>query len=96
MGGDDRFKGLYGWGEIISAPYKMSGWDTHGVDVKYTCKFPKPVTKSVIEKDKTLARLLLFRAPQATNFLLTDDEVRKLTKLLTGLGYTAPKAEVAS
>jgi hypothetical protein len=26
MGGDEHFRGLYGWGQLASAPYLKAGW----------------------------------------------------------------------
>ncbi|MCR4342439.1 MAG: EVE domain-containing protein [Patescibacteria group bacterium] len=39
MAGDEHFRGLYGWGKIISTPYLKSGWESHGVDVSYEVRF---------------------------------------------------------
>jgi hypothetical protein len=90
MGGDESFRGLYGWGRIHSYPYTRAGWDTHGVDVIYEVRFEKVIFARLIRNDSTLARMLIFRAPQATNFLLSSEESTKLVRLLADLGEKTP------
>ena len=72
MGGDQNFRGLYGWGEITSEPYIKPEWESHGIDVKYEAKFKRPILAKSIREDPNLASLLIFRTPQATNFLISD------------------------
>lgn len=93
MGGDKRFRGLYGWGKLISEPYIKKNWKTYGVDVKYEEKFGKPITGSVIQTNKELSELLIFRAPQATNFYVDTYDLKKLLKLIKSLGEQIPKIE---
>lgn len=93
MGGNKRFRGLYGWGKLISEPYIKDNWKTYGIDVEYIEKFFKPITSSKIKDDIELSRLLIFRAPQATNFFVEPSELKKLVRLLKELGHTPPKIE---
>ena len=91
MGGDDRFRGIYGWGKIISEPYKKSSWDSYGVDVEYIHKFSSPITSSYLKNDPDLKNLLIIRAPQATNFIVDDFQYKKLIKVIKSLGEQEPK-----
>jgi hypothetical protein len=93
MAGDEHFRGLYGWGKIASTPYIKPGWDSHGIDVIYKCKFKKPILAHSIREDKELADMLIFRAPQATNFLLETSQAKRLNKLIKDRGETTPSLE---
>lgn len=95
MAGDAHFRGMYGWGRLTSPPYIEDGWKAHGVDVLYECKFSQRITPKEISADDELARMLLFRAPQATNFLLTETEAPKLIKLVLSKNERAPVLEPA-
>lgn len=92
MAGDKHFRGLYGWGRIVSVPYLRSGWDSHGVDVQYQVKFHKPILATSFADDAVLAEMLIFRAPQATNFLLPPEQVERLIALVERRGEVAPSA----
>ena len=95
MGGDQHFRGLYGWGRLESPPYLKPGWDSHGVDVKYEAKFERPVSSKTLRDDTELSEMLIFRAPQATNFLLSPSQSERLVRLIKNLGENAPSlAEV--
>ena len=91
MGGEERFRGIYGWGKITSEPYKKTNWDSYGVDVEYLYKFSKPITSSYLKNDKDLRNLLIIRAPQATNFLVDAFQQKKLIKVIKELGEQEPK-----
>ena len=91
MAGDRRFRGLHGWGKLISKPYLKNNWDTYGIDVEYLVKFKKPITSSLVQKNEELSNLLIFRAPQATNFILNDSELKKLIKLIESLKEEYPE-----
>ncbi|MGY6214705.1 EVE domain-containing protein [Methylolobus aquaticus] len=95
MAGDEHFRGLYGWGHIASAPYLKAGWDSHGVDVTYEVKFGKPILARSVREDAVLADMLIFRAPQATNFLLSPQHARCLVKLVKERRETAPTLDGA-
>jgi len=91
MGGDERFKGLYGYGKIVKEPYLEANSSTYGVDVEYQVKFKKPITSSFIRNDSDLKNLLIMRAPQATNFLVDDVQSKKLLKIIREHGEDIPK-----
>jgi hypothetical protein len=90
MAGDEPFRGLYGWGRIASAPYIKTSWDSHGVDVSYEVNFAKPILATFLRTDPVLGDMLIFRAPQATNFLLSPEQATRLVKIVKDRGETAP------
>jgi len=90
MGGDERARGLYGWGRLESKAYAKPSWDSHGVDVQYEAKFATPILEDVVRKVPELDDMLLFRARQATNFLLSEKQARRLAKLIERHGASAP------
>jgi hypothetical protein len=91
MAGDEHFRGLYGWGRITSEPYLKAGWGSHGVDVTYEVKFVKPVMATSLRSDAQLAEMLIFRAPQATNFLLSNDQAKRLIRFVKKRGEQTPQ-----
>jgi EVE domain len=92
MAGDKHLRGMYGWGRIVSSPYLKPDSEAHEVNVKYEQKFTKPILASSIEQDPVLKQMLILRAPQATNFLLSPDEAKRLAKLLRERGEGSPWA----
>lgn len=92
MAGEEDIRGLYGWGHIVSTPYIKEEWDSHGVDISYEVKFEEPILASTLRDDPVLGQMLIFRAPQATNFLLTDAQVAQLEARIKSLGLPAPSA----
>jgi hypothetical protein len=82
MSGDEHFKGLYGWGEISSVPYRRPDWDSHGVDIQYRIRFSKPIKATSLERDPILAQMLVFRAPHASNFLLDEKTAKRLSRII--------------
>ena len=55
--------------------------DSYGVDVVYKEKFGNKLSRTILNSDEVLKNMLLFRAPQATNFLLTENEASALINL---------------
>lgn len=95
MAGDEHFRGLYGWGTLATTPYLKQGWQSHGVDVVYRVKFKKPILAMSIRHDSDLADMLIFRAPQASNFLLTPKQAKRLISLIRERGEEAPTLDGA-
>lgn len=91
MGGDLKIRGIYGWGTLSSKPYIKSAWDSHGVDVLCKHRFRRPILATDLEDDPVLDAMLIRRAPQGTNFLLSDDEVTRLIARISQEGETAPE-----
>jgi len=90
MGGSPNIRGLYGWGRLTSEVFIKPKWDSHGVDAVCVEKYANPILAETIEKDSLLADMLIFRAPQATNFLLSPAEATKLANLIKRQGKMAP------
>jgi hypothetical protein len=82
LAGEPEIRGIYGRGRLISRPYSKPDWDSHGVDVRYEQRVDPHVSADVIRADPDLADLLILRAPQATNFLLSATEAQALNRLI--------------
>jgi predicted RNA-binding protein with PUA-like domain len=82
LGGPSLIRGLYGWGKLTSSPYLKSEWETYGVDVRYEKRFETHVSVTMVKSVPDLANMLLLRAPQATNFLLSFQEARAISDLI--------------
>lgn len=91
MGGDERFRGLYGYGRIVSKPTLDKSGEGFGVDVKYLYKFEVPILSPILKADDVLRGLLIIRFPIGTNFLLDEYEAMRLVKLISELGEKEPK-----
>ncbi len=91
MAGDPQIRGLYGWGKLTSTAYFKPAWESHGVDVVCEYKFDRPLLASQIRSQPTLENMLILRAPQSTNFLLSDTELSALTALISEHGNPAPQ-----
>lgn len=91
MAGDENFRGLYGWGVITSRPYMRPEWKSHGVDVEYEVKFERPILARRIKSDSTLRDFLIFKAPQASNFLLEPHQAHRLIRLIRDQGERPPE-----
>ena len=93
MGGPPSIRGLYGWGRLTSEVFIKPKWDSHGVDVVCVQKYADPILAEELERDSLLADMLIFRAPQATNFLLSSDEATKLATFIRRRGLIAPPTD---
>jgi len=92
-----RQSGLYGWGVVTDQPYQeqlkisKSAWR---VNVTYQSRFKNPIGKDDItgssQADK-LAGLLIFRAPQGTNFKVTTKEAISLNQLIRERSESPPE-----
>jgi hypothetical protein len=82
LGGTEDIRGIYGRGKLISTPYKKPEWDAYGIDVEYEQRVDPHVSVQEIRKIEALQDLLILRAPQATNFLLTTSEGRAIMELV--------------
>jgi 5-methylcytosine-specific restriction protein B len=93
LGGDTQIRGLYGWGKLISECYVKPGWDSHGVDVRCQRRFGRPILATDLRSDPVLSGMLILRAPQGTNFLLTDEQTSRLAALVSSAGEPAPNLD---
>jgi hypothetical protein len=82
MGGDPEIRGIYGWGQVESKPYFDAKSEEFNVDVIYKKKIHTPVLAADIKQNPKLRDLLILRAPQGTNFLVSYDEAEALVDLL--------------
>jgi len=82
LAGSDSIRGIYGWGKLTSSPYMKSEWESYGVDVQYEKRLPSHIPVNTIQAIPELENLLILRAPQATNFLLSIEEARAIVDLI--------------
>jgi hypothetical protein len=81
LGGDKPIRGIYGWGKMTSEPYMRRNWQSYGVDIHYEDRFDPFLPESRIITEPALKDLLIFRARQATNFHISEDEARAIAHL---------------
>lgn len=82
LGGSRDVRGIYGWGRLESEPYIKPAWDAHGVDVVYETRLSQYIPIEEIESTEELSELLVLRAPQATNFHLSNAEGKAIIDLM--------------
>jgi hypothetical protein len=90
MAGDPEIRGIYGWGTLTSRAYNKPNWDSHGVDVLCQHCFSRPILATRLRTDKLLADMLVLRAPQGTNFLLSQEESARLASFISRAGEPVP------
>ena len=90
LAGAETVRGIYGWGQIKRPPYRRVGDVTYSVDVLVQQVFSSPLLVPVIRRERDLRELLILKAPQATNFLLSDSEARAVAELAGRQGELAP------
>lgn len=90
MSGDKYFKGVYGWGIIVTPPRHDANLDAHVVDVEYKIRFKNPIKATTLERDSILDSLLVFRAPTASNFLLDASATKRLCRIIEKEREVAP------
>lgn len=90
LAGQENIRGIYGWGRIDGTP-RHKGTDTV-VDVRVEEVFATPLLAVDIRQTRGLSDLLILRAPQATNFLLSDPEAKCLAAVIARGGKRAPPA----
>ncbi len=81
LGGIGEERGIYAVGTVASEAYQRPEWDSYGIDVIYKAKLQTPVTVLTLKAIPSLERLLILRAPQATNFLLSSEEADAIEAL---------------
>ncbi len=90
MGGGPEVRGIYGWGVLTSAAYLKKDWDSYGVDVVIRVRFSRPLLAQDLKDDGIFSQLLIFRQPQATNFLLSAEEADALARAVSMAGEFSP------
>lgn len=81
LGGLGEARGVYAVGHITSETYTRPEWDSDGIDIIYDAKVNPPLLVGEIRANAVLANLLILRAAQATNFLLSPEEASELASL---------------
>ncbi|MDR8394536.1 EVE domain-containing protein [Aliifodinibius sp. S!AR15-10] len=82
LAGQENIRGIYGWGNIDSEPYIKPNWNSHGVDVIFKKRLSHHISVNKIKSNPSLKDLVILRAPQATNFLLSKSEAKALTDMM--------------
>lgn len=90
LAGAENLRGIYGWGQIKRTPYRRVGDATYSVDVTVEQVFSAPLLAQVLRRERELKDLLILKAPQATNFLLSDSEAHAIADLIKRQGQTPP------
>ena len=90
MAGSADIRGIYGWGTIKGYPYSVGSHDSYDVDVQVEHVLAQPMLATTIRKIPELRDLLIFRAPQATNFLLSPDQAKHLIQEIGKRGEAVP------
>ncbi len=93
LGGEEKIRGLYGWGVLTSTAYRESGNKDDGVDFEYKVKFKQPILAKDLRTDPILKNLMIFRAPQASNFILEPPEAKSLLDFISKRGEVPPDLE---
>ena len=89
--GPEDVRGIYAWGRLASAPYMKPGWRTFGVDVRIAGRIEPHISVEAIRRQGALADLLILRAPQATNFLISMKEAHAIASLAPASVHLPPE-----
>lgn len=84
LGGLGEERGIYAFGHLDSEPYQKDSWDSAGIDVVYESRVTPPLVVNELKQNETLKNLLILRAAQATNFLLSSEEAAAILELSIG------------
>ena len=82
LAGEEEIRGVYAWGRLTSKPYWESDWDSYGVNVRYEHRIEPHISVQAIRENRILSEMLILRAPQATNFLLSREQARELVSMI--------------
>lgn len=82
LGGSDNIRGIYGWGTLLSPPKFIDARQEYRVSVRYAKRLKTHLPAGKIRAVPELKDLLILRAPQATNFILSGDEARAIANLI--------------
>jgi len=91
LAGPEDIRGIYGWGTIRKFPYRSQGRDTYDVDVYVEQVLAKPLFAVSLRRMPGLSDLLILRAPQATNFLLSHEEALQIAAEIGKAGEQPPQ-----
>ena len=82
LGGSDDIRGIYGWGELLSGPEFKDDRQEYRVRVRYKKRLRNHLSASQIRAVPELKNMLILRAPQATNFILSREEAQSIAGLI--------------
>jgi hypothetical protein len=82
LGGSDDIRGIYGWGKLLSEPEFNKDRQEYRVRVRYDKRLANHLQVGQIRAVNELKNLLILRAPQATNFLLSRDDAHLIANLM--------------
>lgn len=82
MAGEKEIRGIYGWGRLASGAYEDAEDKAFAVDAICERRLLHHLPVGQIMDHPVLRNMLIMRAPQATNFLLTSAEADALTGMI--------------
>jgi hypothetical protein len=82
LAGAEEVRGIYGWGTLLARPDFDERRQEFRVAVRYERRLQNHLPAAEIQDNPTLRRLMIFRAPQATNFILAEDEAKAIANLM--------------
>jgi EVE domain len=82
LGGSDDIRGIYGWGKLLSDPEFNDDRQEYRVRVRYDKRLTNHLLVGQIRAVNELKNLLILRAPQATNFILSRAEAKAIANLI--------------
>ncbi len=82
LAGDEDIRGIYGWGTLLTPPFLAEDRQEYRVKVRYLKRLKSTLRAATIRAAGPLRDLMIFRAPQATNFLLTKEEAQGIANLM--------------
>lgn len=84
-------RGLYGVGRVASERYRRPDGD-EVVDVEYLGRLREPLLAETLQQHPVLSQMHILRAPQGTNFRVTEKEWEALRPMITDLVPPDPDA----
>ncbi len=84
-------RGLYGIGRVVSERYQRPDGD-EVVDVEYLGWLREPLLAEALQQHPVLSQMHILRAPQGTNFRVTEEEWEALRPMITDLVPPDPDA----
>jgi predicted RNA-binding protein with PUA-like domain len=80
MAGDERIRGVYGWGRISSKPHRTDRG--FRVDVEYRRKLRDFLPATLLREKTALQNMMIFNLPLGTNFYINRDEGKAIVQLM--------------
>jgi SIR2-like domain/EVE domain/AAA domain len=81
LSGSERIRGIYGWGMLSASP-ELSEEGQYRVRVRYHKRLNNHLAVKKMKRRSELKDLLIFRQPQATNFILSREEAQAIAALM--------------